>query len=160
MFDTTRHFRFQTAAAALFVLAVISSALSGCSGSSQYCLTDRSCVSCGLATRFGTAIGPASCPREIFYPNGISLENELTEESAILLALWNNAAFLEMLADLGMAQGDLVQAGLLPNPEVVYFFPVSDKPFKYLFDFPLESLWLRPIRVAAAGANTSECACD
>jgi outer membrane protein, heavy metal efflux system len=44
----------------------------------------------------------------------------------------------------------LIQAGLLPNPELVYLFPASDKPYRYAIDFPLEALWLRPIRVAAA----------
>lgn len=131
-------------------LFLVGAVFSGCASNSQYCLTDRSCVSSNLVTRFGQPIGEPGCPREIVYPNGISLDREIAEEEAVLLALWNNAAFLELLADLGMAQGDLVQAGLLPNPEVVYFFPVNDKPFKYLLDFPLESLWLRPIRVAAA----------
>lgn len=116
----------------------------------NYRLTNRDPVSGEVADRFGHSLGPASCPDEIIYPNGISLDQELTEDQAVLLALWNNAAFLELLADLGMARGDLVQAGLLPNPEMIYFFPVEGKVFKYLFDFPLESLWLRPIRVAAA----------
>lgn len=116
----------------------------------EYGLTDRTCVSAELANRFGHDVGPAMCPRQVVYPNGISLDREIFEEEAVLMALWNNAAFLELLTDLGIAQGDLVQAGLLPNPEFVYFFPVSDKPFKYVFEFPIESLWLRPIRIAAA----------
>lgn len=132
------------------VLILLGVVFTGCASNSQYCLTDRTCVSCNLVTRFGQPVGDPSCPREIVYPNGISLDREIAEEEAVLLALWNNAAFLELLADLGMAQGDLVQAGLLPNPEVGYFFPVTDKPYKYLLEFPLESLWLRPIRVAAA----------
>jgi cobalt-zinc-cadmium efflux system outer membrane protein len=124
--------------------------LGGCS-SVNYRLTDPSPVSANIAARFGQSLGPTACPRQIYYPYGISLETELTEELAVLIALWNNALFLETLADLGIAQGDLVQAGLLPNPEFVYWFPMSEKPFKYLVDFPLEALWLRPIRVAAAG---------
>ena len=121
-----------------------------CAKETKYCLTDRTCVSANLECRFGERLGTPVCPREVVYPNGISLQRELSEEEAVVLALWNNASFLELLADLGIAQGDLVQAGLLPNPELLYYFPVSDKPFKYLFDFPLESLWLRPIRIAAA----------
>ena len=80
-------------------------------------------------------------------PPGVSLEVGLTEDGAIGIALWNNAAFQELLADLGIARGDLIQAGLLPNPELAYFFGVSDKPFKFVFDLPIEALWLRPIRV-------------
>ncbi len=132
------------------IVAALLTLLVGCAKETKYCLTDRTCVSTNLACRFGQPLGVPGCPREVIYPNGISLQRELSEEEAVILALWNNAAFLELLADLGMAQGDLVQAGLLPNPELMYYFPVSDKPFKYLFDFPLESLWLRPIRIAAA----------
>ena len=124
--------------------------LGGCASHSNYTLSNHSAVSSQIACRFGEPLGPPSCPREIAYPNGITLADELTEEEAVLLALWNNAALLELLTDLGVAQGDLVQAGLLPNPEIVYFFPVTDKPYKYALDFPLEALWLRPIRVAAA----------
>ena len=91
---------------------------------------------------------------EIFLPNGSALDDGLLEDEAVLIALWNNAAFQELLTEIGIAQGDLVQAGLLPNPEVVYFFPVTDKPYKYLVDFPIEALWLRPIRIAAAEAES------
>jgi cobalt-zinc-cadmium efflux system outer membrane protein len=132
-------------------LAALGAALvAGCAAPSCYRLSDRSCVSQELACRFGEPLGPAACPRSVVYPHGISLTEELSEEQAVLVALWNNALFLEQLADLGVAQGDLVQAGLLPNPEVVYYFEVPHKPLKYLVDFPLEALWLRPIRVAAA----------
>jgi cobalt-zinc-cadmium efflux system outer membrane protein len=83
-------------------------------------------------------------------PNGATLEDGLTEEEAVLIALWNNALFQEILVERDLAASDLVQAGLLPNPEFVYFFPASDKPFKYAFDLPLEAFWLRPIRMEAA----------
>lgn len=123
----------------------------GCRSADNYRLTDVSPVSASVAARFGQELGPKNCPRQIVYPYGISLETELTEELAVLIALWNNALFLETLADLGIAQGNLIQAGLLPNPELVYYFPVSEKPFKYLVDLPLEAVWLRPLREAAAG---------
>src|SRR5438132_812174 len=47
-----------------------------------------------------------------------------------------------------------LQAGLLPNPEFVALFSVPEKPFRYAFDFPLEALWLRPVRMAAAGRES------
>jgi cobalt-zinc-cadmium efflux system outer membrane protein len=138
---------FRRRACAVPLALLLASA--GCSLPQKYHLTDRSCVSDNLIARFDQPLGPTTCSRQIIYPNGISLQVELNEEQAVILALWNNALLLETLADVGIAQGDLVQAGLLPNPEFVYFWPVHDKPFKYLTDFPLESLWLRPIRVAA-----------
>lgn len=94
-----------------------------------------------------------SCPRDTFLPPGVVIEDGLTEDEAIRVALCNNALFQELLVDLQLANSDLIQAGLLPNPEAVYFFPVSEKPYKYLVDFPIEALWLRPIRVGAAKAE-------
>ena len=91
----------------------------------------------------------ASCGQFVM-PPGASLADGLTEDEAISIALWNNAAFQELLADLGIARGDLITAGLLPNPEFVYYWGTPEKPFKYLFDFPIEALWLRPIRIKSA----------
>ena len=135
---------------ACFGMACVLAMHLGCASTINYRLPDRSCVATELATRTGNQLGASTCPGKVVFPNGIALDDGLTEEEAVLLSLWNNAAFQELMADLGIAHGDLVQAGLLPNPEMVYFLPVSDKPFKYLFDMPLESLWLRPLRVAAA----------
>jgi cobalt-zinc-cadmium efflux system outer membrane protein len=49
----------------------------------------------------------------------------------------------------------LIQAGLLPNPEFVYFFGVTDKPFKYALELPIEAIWLRPIRVKSAAREAN-----
>ncbi|MGL4554878.1 MAG: TolC family protein, partial [Gemmataceae bacterium] len=62
------------------------------------------------------------------------------------------------LTESDLAHADLVQAGLLPNPEVLYFFHVPDKPFKYAFELPVEAFWLRPVRVAAAGREVERVA--
>lgn len=110
----------------------------------------RQDVTCRLAARTGFSLSETGCLDGLQWPNGASLEDGLTEEEAVVLALWNNGAFQEVLVECGLAQADLVQAGLLPNPEVIYFFPMDGKPFKYAFEFPLEALWLRPIRLAAA----------
>jgi len=60
---------------------------------------------------------------------------------------------------LKLTRADLVQAGLLPNPEIVYTFSAPEKPFKYLIEMPIEVLWLRPIRIAAAEQeNARACA--
>ncbi len=115
----------------------------------------RGSVSANVECRTGNELGPATCCGEIVFPNGAALPDGLTEDEAVLIALWNNAAFQEVLVETNIARADLIQAGLLPNPEVAYFFPVSDKPFKYAIDFPLESLWLRPIRLEAAGRESA-----
>jgi cobalt-zinc-cadmium efflux system outer membrane protein len=107
-------------------------------------------VSAGLGERTGLTLGPFACPNEIVLPHGATLADGVAEEEAVLIALWNNALFHEQLTQIGIARGDLIQAGLLPNPELVFLFPATDKPYRYAIDFPLEALWLRPIRVAAA----------
>jgi outer membrane protein, heavy metal efflux system len=88
-----------------------------------------------------------------FVPEMVNLTDGLSEGEAVQLALLNNAAFQELLADLGLANADLVQAGLLTNPEVVYTWPAAGKPYRYLFDLPVEAIWLRPHRVDAATAE-------
>jgi cobalt-zinc-cadmium efflux system outer membrane protein len=131
----------------LGVVAALLALLAGCS-TTPVC--DRTCISSAIQTRTGHDVGPPPPQGQVILPNGVNLEDGLTEEGAVLIALWNNALFQEQLADLGIAYGDLVQAGILPNPEFLYGWPMHLKAFKYLIDFPIESLWLRPIRVAAA----------
>ncbi len=70
-----------------------------------------------------------------------------------MLALWNNPAFHEALVDLDLTKADLVQAGLLPNPEFIYFWSAVGKPFKYAIEFPIEALYLRPLRLKATAAE-------
>jgi cobalt-zinc-cadmium efflux system outer membrane protein len=111
---------------------------------------DRECVSSNVSERFGASIGCAPEPDKIIVPPGLALGEPLCEDHAVLLALWNNPAFQELLVDLQLTRSDLIQANLLPNPEVLYYFSAPDKPFRYLVDFPVESLWLRPIRVKNA----------
>lgn len=48
------------------------------------------------------------------------LQSEVTPEAAVQIALFNNRSLQATFARLGIAQADLVQAGLLPNP-VVHF---------------------------------------
>ena len=127
---------------------VLLGVLSGCAIDRHAC--DRVCVSAKLAERTGFEVGIPLCEADLVLPNGASFDDGLAEDEAVLIALWNNAGFQELLTELGIAQGDLIQAGLLPNPEVAYFFEVPQKPFKYAIDLPIEALWLRPIRVASA----------
>jgi cobalt-zinc-cadmium efflux system outer membrane protein len=108
--------------------------------------------------RFGQAVGPGPCADQVLVPEGIADGKPLSEDQAVLLALYNNAAFHEALVELDLTRADLVQAGLLPNPEFFYSWPVPDRAFRYLVDFPVEALWLRPFRLKAAAAE-NERAC-
>jgi len=49
---------------------------------------------------------------------GRMLEHELTEDAAVQIALLNNRKLLAVYEELGIAQADVVQAGLLQNPVV------------------------------------------
>ena len=130
--------------------------ISGCR--SVPCSKNCASVDKNLSERIGHTIPCDTCSHDVTFPPGASLDDGLTEDEAVAIALWNNAAFQELLVDLGLARADLEAAGLLPNPELVYYWPMSDKPFKYLFDFPIESLWLRPIRVRSAAAEADRTA--
>lgn len=74
-------------------------------------------------------------------------KSTLNETEAVLYALNNNATFKALLIDLKLAKADLVNAGLLPNPELLFAFGMTNKPYRYAIDLPIEALWLRPIRL-------------
>lgn len=89
-------------------------------------------------------------PGETLLPRGVALEDGLSEDEAISVALWNNAQFQETLADLGLSRADLTLAGMLPNPTFSMLIPVGAKPLELTAKYPFEILWLRPGRVASA----------
>ena len=60
-------------------------------------------------------------------PPGVTLDDGLTADEAVAVALWNNAAFQASLNDLGFARADLAEAGLLANPVLSLLLPVGPK---------------------------------
>jgi cobalt-zinc-cadmium efflux system outer membrane protein len=86
-------------------------------------------------------------------PPGASIDNGLTSQEAVAIALWNSPSFQATLSDLGIARADLVEAGLLRNPIFSLLFPVGPKQLEWTLQFPFEVLWQRPRRVAAAEFN-------
>jgi len=117
---------------------------------------ERAQVSDELRKRTGQGLRPpgeAPPARAPSLPPGVSLSEPLTEEAAVATALWNNAAFEAALSELGVARADLVEAGLLRNPTLQVLFPVGPKPFESVLQWPVEALWQRPRRVAAAKIN-------
>lgn len=115
--------------------------------------SNRETVAKDIAQHSGYTLLQHTAPGQIDLPIDLVMQKGITEDAAITVALWNNTTFQSQLYDLDIARGDLQQAGLLPNPEAVYFFPVTAKPYKYLVDFPLETLWLRPLRIQLAQKN-------
>ena len=58
------------------------------------------------------------------------LEDALMADKAVQVALLNNRELQAMYTELGVAQADLVQAGLLTNPvfDGAAFFPLEGGP--------------------------------
>ncbi|MCE9529869.1 MAG: TolC family protein [Planctomycetes bacterium] len=119
---------------------------------------DRAGVSHAVEERTGMSLGQAVGINQLVIPAGLDQGKKLTEDEAVLIALYNNPAFQELLTDLALTKADLVQAGLLPNPEIIYFFGVPNKPFKYAVELPIEAIWLRPIRMKIAERENARAA--
>lgn len=86
-------------------------------------------------------------------PPDASIDDGVTSQEAVAIALWNSPTFQATLADLGIARADLVEAGLLRNPVFSLLFPVGPKQLEWTLQFPFDALWQRPRRIAAAQLN-------
>jgi cobalt-zinc-cadmium efflux system outer membrane protein len=95
---------------------------------------------------------------ETAWPANISLNDGLSDDELVSLALWNNPAFRATLADLGLSRADLVQAGMLPNPTLSMLMPFGAKPLEMTLIYPLEIFWLRPQRIETAKLDVEQTA--
>ncbi len=91
-----------------------------------------------------TGAGPAAIPE------GIRVEDGVTADEAVAVALWNNAAFRVSASELGFARADLLEAGILTNPVLSLLFPIGPKQLEATLRWPVEVLWERPRRMAMA----------
>jgi len=132
------------------------SMISGCVGPAIE--RGRGSVSLGIERRTGHGIEPASHAIDDAGSSGVTMADGISEDEAVALALWNNAAFQESLADLGVTYADLVQAGLLTNPTFSILFPLGPKQLEFTALFPIEALWLRPRRIAMAETESERLA--
>jgi cobalt-zinc-cadmium efflux system outer membrane protein len=121
--------------------------LTGCTIENAY---DRDYVSQGIQDRTDYPLGQVAQPGEFILPEGVSLEDGLTPDEAVALALWNNAQFQADLATLGFARADLVRANMLPNPVFSILFPVGPRQLEANLKQPIDALWQRPHRIAMA----------
>jgi cobalt-zinc-cadmium efflux system outer membrane protein len=113
---------------------------------------NRAWVSERLAERTGFAFPADSRERGNSPGQSGVLQGGMTEDDAVRVALRHNAFFLEQLAELGLTRADVIQAGLVPNPDLNVLFPVGAKQMELTATVPLEVLWLRDRRIAAARA--------
>ncbi len=129
--------------------------LAGCSVHSTY---DRAYVSKAVSDRTGHSLRTDDKAGVFQLPENVALTDGLTEEEAVAIALWNNAQFQADMAELGFARADLLDAGLLRNPVLSFLFPLGPKQLEATLNLPVEALWQRPKRVAAAKLNVERVA--
>lgn len=113
---------------------------------------DRAYLSDELTARTGATIG-VEARTEITAAPGTDPADGVDEDEAVALAMWNNAALHETLADLGFARADLAEAGALPNPTWSSFLPLGPKQLEFTFGLALDWIWGRPYRVSAASLD-------
>ncbi len=83
------------------------------------------------------------------------LQQELTADSAVQIAFLNNPKVQEIFEEIGIAQADLVEAGLFSNPAFDLFFRFPEKSnlktnIEYTITSSFIDLFLIPLRVKVA----------
>ena len=132
-------------AACIFLLGIC---VWGCAGQRHF--FGRGCVTAGIEERTGQTLGTPTCPGQTKIPDFVDWHDGITEDEAVSLALWNSPQYRELLADLGLSEAAVIEAGQLTNPDFWAVFPVGVKQFEFALNAPLEAVWLRPKRLAAA----------
>lgn len=89
------------------------------------------------------------------------LQQELTADSAVQIALLNNPQIQEMFEEIGIAQADLVEAGLFSNPAFDIIFRYPDKRdlktnIEYTITQSFIDLFLIPLRIKVAKAELAQ----
>ena len=83
-------------------------------------------------------------------PPGVVVDDGLTQDEAVAIALWNNPDFQVQLANLGFARADLRRSRPAAESGAVAAVSVGPKQLEATLRWPIEVLWQRPKRVAAA----------
>ena len=122
---------------------------SGCAARRWAAVPDD--VSRELDERLGVTLAPDPQP-DGGIPPGVDLEDGLSPEEAVAIALWNSPDLQVTLTTLGTSRADLVAAGMLANPTVSGLIPLGPRQWQLAVSLPVDALWLRPLRVAEARA--------
>jgi outer membrane protein, heavy metal efflux system len=64
------------------------------------------------------------------------VDDGLSRDEAVAIALWNNAAFQVSVSQLGFARADLADAGLISNPVLSLLFPWGPKQLEWTLRWP------------------------
>ena len=116
---------------------------------------ERAHVATALDERTGaTAKGLAPAESRVWSaPPGTSIEDGLSIDEAVAIALWNNPDFQTALTSLGMARADVIEAGTLKNPVFSLLFPWGPKQLEFTVTWAVDAIWQRPKRIANARLN-------
>lgn len=117
----------------------------------------REDISAALVERTGSGSRPVSVTDRL-PPEGVDLDDGLSQEEAVAIALWNNPQFGADLAELGFARAELAKAGTLQNPFLSLYFPLGPKQLEFTVTWLVQELWLRPRRVKTARMNVERIA--
>ncbi|WP_051669829.1 TolC family protein [Bryobacter aggregatus] len=132
-----------------FAIFLVSAGLVGCA--SRLAPATATATQAGIQSRTQLPLPPENKGGDaIQFPPGIQAEQPLSSDDAAAIALWNQPQLRADLASLGIARGDLIDAGLLRNPRLDMLLPVGPKPFELILNLPIEVLWQRKRRVAAS----------
>ncbi len=147
----TRGLRF------LFSGVLLLAGLSGC-----YLLpkppSPRPSVNADLVSRTDFTLAPEAEPGQVLLPDCVFLDDGVTADDAVMVALWNNAAFQELLAGLGLSRAELYNAGLIPDPILQSFWPIGVKQLENTLYQSFTMIWLQPTQKKAAQADLDQLA--
>jgi len=129
-----------------------------CVGCATTVEDQRPFVSDSIRGRVDIGLPPVTDEEGFQMPKDISLDDGLSDDEAVAIALWNNAQFQADLAQLGLAKADLLEAGMIKNPALSLLFPIGPKQMEWTLTLPVELLWQRPHRLTFAELNASEIA--
>ncbi len=145
----------------MWILGLISCCVSGCTkipGADDYC------VSSTIERRIDKQVQwNQGCYQDERICELIEtlLQQELTADSAVQIALLNNPKVQEIFEEIGIAQADLVEAGLLSNPafDLIFRFPEKKNlvtNIEYTITSSFIDLFLIPLRVKVAKAELDQ----
>ena len=129
------------------ICIAVTSGLFNCTSSNKFSrqyIADKASAPSGFKIPVTESNGTFTIPSDININDGIS------EDEAVSLALWNNMQFQADMQDIGIAKADVIDAGIISNPLLRYLSPNMGLMASGYINFALDFIWQRPKRVAAA----------
>ena len=117
-------------------------------------------ISEGIKERTDYTLRDSPESNQFDFPEWVTLDDGLSQDEAVTLALWNNAQLQVDLATLGFARADLIEAKMIPNPAFSLLFPIGPKALETDLGIPIDVLWQRHHRIAAANLDAQSLAED